>query len=87
MTTGVGIVLLGLVSMFVAWLVLGGQKKAGKWEKFAFWLKSTLFTIAVLLVWLMYRLPELGVGYAALIAICCGAFLNLCKSHVGLLIP
>ena len=78
---------LGLVSMFVAWVVLGGQKKAGKWEKFAFWLKSTLFTTAVLLVWLMYRLPELGVGYAILIAICCGAFLNLCKSHIGLLIP
>lgn len=43
MTTGVGIVLLGLVSMFVAWLVLGGQEKAGKWGKFVFWL--TLCTI------------------------------------------
>jgi len=87
MTTDIGIVLLGLASMFVAWLVLGGKEQAGKWEKYALWMKSTLFTTAVLFMWLIFRHPELGVGYAGFIALCCGAFLNLCRSHFGLLIP
>lgn len=87
MTAGVGIILIGLISMFISWLIFGKEERVRKWDKFIFWLKSTLVATVALVFWLLYRDPDLGIGYAVLISFCCGGFMNLCRSHVGLMIP
>ncbi|MNK80975.1 hypothetical protein D3C87_1007090 [compost metagenome] len=87
MNTGVGIILIGLASMFISWLIFGKKECETRRDKFIFWLKSTLVATVVLMIWLLHCNPDFGVYYAALISFCCGGFMNLCRSYVGLMIP
>lgn len=87
MVTGAGIILLGLLSIFLFWIFFGGNRRICAWGKLFYWFGSTLFTTLVLIFWLMYRYPQLGFGYSVLLSFCCGAFMNLFKSYAGLMIP
>lgn len=85
MSSGIGILLVCLISMCVSWFIFGRRERNGGWVKFSYWLKSTILTAAALVVWFHYQEPGLDFFYSSLFAFAFGGFMNLCRSQVGLI--
>ncbi|MEN4921822.1 hypothetical protein ABE485_24370 [Achromobacter spanius] len=85
MHSGVGILILCLVTMIVTWFAFGQREHVGFWSKFRYWLKSTLVTASALVVWLCWREPGVPVLFNALFSIAFGGLMNLCRSQAGLM--
>lgn len=87
MATGVGVVFISIVSMFITWLLFGRGKIDSRMERFLYWLKSTAVTTVALVVWFHFKEPGLNIFYSMVLAFFCGGVLNFFRSNVGLMIP
>jgi len=86
MSTGIGMLVICLIFMFLTWCLFGRVEHHGKLEKFLYWLKSTAITAFALVLWFLYSEPSWNVLYSSLFSFGFAGFMNLCRSQAGMML-
>lgn len=86
MSTGVGMLVICLIFMFLTWYLFGREERYGKLEKLLYWLKSTVVTASALVLWLLYSEPDWSFFNSTLFSFGFSGFMNLCRSQAGMML-
>jgi hypothetical protein len=87
MSTGIGIIVITLVSFPNTYLLFGKNVIGSFRSKFFYWLKSTIFLSIFLLIWSVYKEPEMIIWFHVLISLGAAGLFNLYRANAALMIP
>ena len=81
MSFGVGVLLITLASMLLTWLMFGRSVDGSRRGEFIYWLKSTVFLWVALILWVLYKEPDIGLVMVAGVSFVFSAVANLLRSQ------
>ncbi len=87
MSAGIGFIIITFISFPITFLLFGKNIVDSFKGKFFYWLKSTVFLTVFLLIWSVYKEPELVIWFHILVSTGTAGLVNLCRAHAALMIP
>lgn len=87
MSFGIGVVLITLASMFATWFMFGVSTDSSKRKRFIYWLGSTMFLWAALVLWALYKEPDISFVISAGVSLVFSALVNLLRSQWVFMLP
>ena len=81
MSLVVGVQLITLASMLLTWLMFGRSVDGSRKGRFFYWLKSTLFSSVALMLWVLYKEPDIDLVMVAGFSFVFSAVANLLRSQ------
>jgi hypothetical protein len=87
MSFGIGVVLITLASMFATWCVFGVSADSWKRKRFIYWLGSTMLLWASLVLWALYKGPDISFVISAGVSLVFSALANLLRSQWVFMLP
>ncbi|KQR73721.1 hypothetical protein ASG35_22355 [Burkholderia sp. Leaf177] len=87
MNLGTGVLLITLASMLLTWLMFGVGIDNSRKKQIIYWLKSTVFLWAALVLWALYKEPEISFVIVGGVSLVFSALANLLRSGWVFMLP